>query len=157
MAVPGDKVDVLLTQSFEDKVTADPGRKIVGDTVLRDVKVIAIDQQMSPQSNVPAVLSAASADSRIPKTVTLELSEQEARVLMVAAKLGSFQLLVRPLNVVGDARPEDERKPPVWASDVSPALNQIAAPPAGAPLPPLPPPRGTGSSLENSVRYPPGH
>lgn len=162
LALPGDHVDVILMQSFDDKVTTDPGRKTVGETVLRDVRVIAIDQSMNPPPNMPAVTSAVSAEGRIPKTVTLELIEQQAEVLMVAAKLGSFQLLVRPLEAAGAARPEDKGKAkPVWASDVSPALSEIAAIPAVVPPPSTPPPpkhhcnpEATGSTLESSVRCP---
>ena len=48
-------------------------------------------------------------------------------MLLVAAKLGKFQLAVRPLAAAGAARPEDKRNAkPVWASDVSPALDEIA-------------------------------
>jgi len=121
---------VILTQTFDDKVTTYPGRKTVGETVLRDVRVIAIDQSMNPQPNVSsAVLSVASTEARIPKTVTLELTERQAEVLLVAAQLGKFQLAVRPIAAAGAARPEEKRNAkPVWASDVSPALDEIAQP-----------------------------
>jgi pilus assembly protein CpaB len=165
LALPGDHVDVILTQSFGDNVT-DPGRKTVGETVLRDVRVIAIDQSLNPPSAVAATLSTVSTEARIPKTVTLELIERQAEMLLVAAKLGSFQLAVRPLEAVDAARPEDKRNTkPVWASDVSPALVEIALPP---PLR-LPPVAGaaaappalvtcnpiTGSTLDGNVRCPP--
>src|ERR1019366_6146581 len=66
------------------------------------------------------------AEIRNPKTVTLELLERQAEGLLVAAKLGDFQLAVRPL-VVEAARSEDKHEAePVWASDVSPALGEIA-------------------------------
>ncbi|MGO8847267.1 MAG: Flp pilus assembly protein CpaB [Methylocella sp.] len=130
LALPGDYVDVILTQTFDDKVTSYPGRKTVGETVLRDVRVIAIDQSMNPQPNISsAVLSVASTEARIPKMVTLELGERQAEVLLVAAQLGKFQLAVRPIAAAGAARPEDKRNSkPVWASDVSPALDEIAQP-----------------------------
>jgi pilus assembly protein CpaB len=130
LALPGDYVDVILTQTFDDKVTTYPGRKTVGETVLRDVRVIAIDQSMNPQPNISsAVLSVASTEARIPKTVTLELVEREAEVLLVAAQLGKFQLAVRPLKAAGAARFEEKRNAkPVWASDVSLALDEIAPP-----------------------------
>jgi pilus assembly protein CpaB len=169
LALPGDHVDVLLTQSFDDKVTTDPGRKTVGETVLRDVRVIALDQSMNPPSGVVATLSTVSAESRIPKTVTLELIERQAEELLVAAQLGKFQLAVRPLETAGAARPEDTRAAkPVWASDVSLALNEIRTPPlAVAPSPSMmgtpPPPAlqpcnpATGSTLESSVRCAPAN
>jgi pilus assembly protein CpaB len=166
LALPGDHVDVILTQSFDDKVTTDPGRKTVGETVLRDVRVIALDQSMNPPSGVVATLSTVSTESRIPKTVTLELIERQAEELLVAAQLGKFQLALRPLESADAAQPEEKRKTkPVWASDVSPALVEIALPP---PLR-LPPVAGaaaappalvtcnpiTGSTLDGNVRCPP--
>jgi pilus assembly protein CpaB len=167
LVVIGDYVDVLLTQSFGDNVT-DPGRKTVGETVLRDVRVIAIDQTLCPPSAIAATtLGAAGTEARTPKTVTLALKGQEAEKLMVAGKLGTFQLaLVRPLESADAAQPEEKRKTkPVWASDVSPALVEIALPP---PLR-LPPVAGaaaappalvtcnpiTGSTLDGNVRCPP--
>ncbi|MGP0010828.1 MAG: Flp pilus assembly protein CpaB [Methylocella sp.] len=126
LALPGDHVDVILTQVFDDKITTDPGRKTVGETVLRDVRVIAIDQSMNPQPNTSTVLNAVSAEPRTPKMVTLELGERQAEVLLVAAQLGKFQLAVRPIAAAGAVRPEDKRNSkPVWASDVSPALDEL--------------------------------
>jgi pilus assembly protein CpaB len=133
LASPGDYVDVILTQSFADSVTTYPGRKTVGETVLRNVRVIAINQSLNPQPNIPAVTSAVCAEGCIPKTVTLELVERDAEVLLVAAQLaaqpgGKFQLVVRSREA-GTARPEDKRNAdPVWASDVSQALAEIAPP-----------------------------
>ena len=93
MALPGDHVDVILTQSFDDKITTDLGRKTVGETVLHDVRVIAIDQSLNPPSTVVTTLSSVSTETRIPKTVTLELSERQAEELLVAQQLGKFQLV----------------------------------------------------------------
>ena len=127
LALVGDYVDVILIQSFADSVTTDPGRKTVGETVLRNVRVMAINQWLNPQSNMPAPLGVGcGAEGCIPKTVTLELTERQAEVLLVAAKLGSFQLAVRPLESAGASQPEDKRNAkPVWASDVSPALDVL--------------------------------
>jgi pilus assembly protein CpaB len=174
LALPGDYVDVLLTQSFDEKDTktvtttyagvtqtvsegrpiAPLRRKVAGETVLRGVRVIAVDQAMNLPAAVVATLSTVSVESRIPKTVTLELFGRQAEVLLVAQQIGEFQLAVRPLAAVDAAQSEDNRKAkPVWASDVSLAIREI---------PPLPPePQScdpktsfTGSTLECSVRRP---
>lgn len=42
---PGDRVDMILTQSIDD-TSVSLGRRIAAETVLRDVRVIAIDQQI---------------------------------------------------------------------------------------------------------------
>ena len=42
---PGDHVDLILTQQIED-ANVPIGRRYAGETVLKDVRVIAIDQQL---------------------------------------------------------------------------------------------------------------
>jgi pilus assembly protein CpaB len=152
LAVEGDYVDVLLTQTFADSVTTDPRRKWAGETVLRDVQVLATDQSLCPPSGITANVGAVG--TRTPQTITLALKERQAEVLMVAGKLGTFQLAVRPHESAGAALPEDKKAKPVWASDVSPALTEILPPP------PPPPPQScnpdTGSTID-SVRCPPGN
>jgi pilus assembly protein CpaB len=168
LALQGDYVDVILIQSFEDKITVDPRRKTAGETVLHGVRVIAIDQSLAlPQGGLISAV-AGTADARIPKTVTLEVSERQAEKLLVASKLGSFQLTLLPLTAAAVDPIEDERNAkPVWASDVSLALDEVAhrepvkigGPPAKAevpqPPPPAPCPPSTGSTLDQSVRCAP--
>jgi pilus assembly protein CpaB len=159
MVLPGDRVDVILTQGFEQ--AADPGHKAVSETMLRDVRVIGIDQSLNPPTNMPAALGA---EARIPKTVTLELPERQAEALMVAAQLGKFQLAVRPLEGAAVERPEEKPEAkPVWASDVSLAFKEIgpSGTPKGigttatAPRKCSPDESLTGSTLECLVRRPP--
>ena len=168
LALQGDYVDVILIQSFDDKITVDPGRKTVGETVLHGVRVIAIDQALAPPQAGLISAVVANAEGRIPKTVTLEVTERQAEKLMVASKLGSFQLTLLPLTASAADPIEDERNAkPVWASDVSRALDEVAqrqpveigGPPAKAgapqPPPPAPCPPSTGSTLDQLVRCAP--
>jgi pilus assembly protein CpaB len=143
LALPGDYVDVILTQSFNEAI-ADPGRRSVGETVLRNVRVIAVDQSL-----ITATKSGATdrgvfvTESRIPKTVTLELDERQAELMLVASQLGRLNLSVRSLERPG---PGDIGKlgtsVRTWASDVSPALGQLAR-------------RQTGSTVESAIRWAP--
>lgn len=166
LALQGDYVDVILIQSFDDKITVDPRRMTAGETVLHGVRVIAIDQTLArPQAGVLTAV-ATSVDVRIPKTVTLEVTERQAEKLLVASKLGAFHLTLLPLTAAAADPIEDERNAkPVWASDVSLALDEVVqrrppkmeGPPAKAqqPLPPAPCPPSTGSTLDKSVRCAP--
>jgi pilus assembly protein CpaB len=167
LVAPNDYVDVLLTQNFDDKVTTDPRRKWAGETVLRDVRVLATDQSLCPPSGVASTVSANTA-ARTPQTVTLALKERQAEVLMVAERLGTFRLaLVQHLESAGAAQSEDRHKAkPVWASDVSPALTEIITPLPPPPPPvvvsppalggaPSPCPPASGSPLEQNVRCAP--
>jgi pilus assembly protein CpaB len=145
LILPGDQVDVILTQSF-NQAAADPARKSVAETVLRNVRVIAVDQALSTSAR-PATPARTgfTAESRVPKTVTFELTEWQAERLFVALQLGRLQLSVRPLEIGAPAEPEVRGKPgPTWAADVSPALNVIAR---KAPQP--------VSTVERAVRLPP--
>jgi pilus assembly protein CpaB len=150
LVLPGDQVDIILTQSFGDAV-GDVGRKTVAETVLRDVRVIATDQTLSTTGKPPQPPKAGllPSDARIPKTVTFEVTARDAERLFVAAQLGRLQLSARPLEIsrlaqVTPAAPE--RSQPIWASDVSTALGQLPrAPAAQQPV----------SAIEASIRRPP--
>jgi pilus assembly protein CpaB len=149
LALPGDYVDVILTQSFNEN-TGDPGRRSVGETVLHDIRVIAVDQTLGSgtkdSGTERGVFAATSgATSRIPKTVTLELDERQAEILMVGVQLGKINLSVRSLERPDSGEIARRRAPAVtWASDVSPALAQLVRK--------LP---GSGSTVESAVRWAP--
>jgi len=63
---PGDRVDLILTLVLPDNA-APPGRRVAGETVLTDVRVIAIDQQLvqgaSPGSSAPGTTGPCEANS----------------------------------------------------------------------------------------------
>lgn len=125
LVFPDDRVDVILTQAFGDKAT--PGKRFVSETVVRDARVIAVDQTLAPPVDSQGVIQRVpGAEVKFPKTVTLELSERQAETLLVAAQLGRFQLAVRPLAEAGAARGAERAGPsPVWGGDVSAALEAI--------------------------------
>lgn len=124
---PGDYVDVILAQSLNN--SGNGGRSAVSETVLHDVRVVAVDQWFSPDDKPHAVKSRfGPASSSLPKTVTLEVNEQNAKRLLLAAQLGKITLAMRALR-----RPQTETghlpggAAPVWAGDVSPALRGVAS------------------------------
>jgi pilus assembly protein CpaB len=107
-----------------------PPRKSVGETVLRDVRVIAVDQALSGaiQAKQQPTPPTVGAEGRIPRTVTLEVTEQQAEKLLVALNLGKIELSMRPFSPPGTELPlvEGTATPtPTWASDVSPALKSV--------------------------------
>jgi pilus assembly protein CpaB len=149
MVLPGDRVDVVLTQNLAGTST-DPSRKTVAETVLRNVRVIAVDQRLTMQlGSVPetGAENAPAKEQRMPRTVTLELNEIQAEKLFVAAQLGGLQLPVRPLEGLSEATSPDSTSAPTWASDVSPALKQLSHPQVQA--------AASGGTLEAAVRKPP--
>jgi pilus assembly protein CpaB len=112
---PGDHVDVLLTQVSDDQ-TLPASRRASAETVLSDVRVIAIDQQLMQGA------TGTSTEQGVSHTVTLEVTEGQAERVALAGRLGHLSLIVRsadaPAGAPG-ARPET-----TWGGDVSPALNQ---------------------------------
>jgi pilus assembly protein CpaB len=148
LLLPGDYVDVILTQSFDGR-TFDHGRRSVGETILRNRRVLAVDKAL--ESNDTGVVANAKAvaksKARPPKTITLEVTPQEAERLYVAQQLGELQLSVRALEGAGaELAQERKRNRPIWAADVSPAVRQVVL--MGAQ-------RSSGSTVEKAVRRPP--
>jgi pilus assembly protein CpaB len=125
LIAPADHVDVILTQTFNG-TGGGVGFRSAGETVLRDLRVIAVDQT----TNLVPVKSAdprvgAAAENRVPKTVTLEVTVHQAEILTVARQLGKLQLTLRSLNdaIVSDRAVRSE---PTWGTEVSRALRSLS-------------------------------
>ncbi len=144
LVLPGDRVDVILTQNL-GPAAADAAHKTVAETVLRNVRVIAVDQRLN--TLLKGAAETASAETRMPKTVTLELNEAQAERLFVAAQLGGLQLSVRALEGFDLAAADERAGSPTWAADVSPALQEASRKEPQA--------QPSGSSIEGSIRRPP--
>jgi pilus assembly protein CpaB len=121
---PGDRVDLILTQAIDD--AAQPlGKRVVGECVLRDVRVIAVDQQLMEggQQSQP---QAGTVNNRV---LTLEVAPAAAERVSVAMRLGRLAAVVRSAVA---APPSDQETTGgakhgaqpgvVWADDVSTAL-----------------------------------
>jgi pilus assembly protein CpaB len=146
LILPGDQVDVILTQSFGD--TGNIARKSVAETVLRDVRIIAVDQSLGAADKAPAGAQRAAFSvegARVPKTVTFEVSERQAQELFLAAQLGNMHIAVRPLEAqAGGEAPRKPETQSTWAADISPALIDLARHQGQVPSP-----------VEAAVRRPP--
>jgi pilus assembly protein CpaB len=75
--LPGNRVDIISTRT--------KGKKVVSDTILRNIKVLAVDQTASTDKNEPIVV----------RSVTMEMSPSETEDVTAATKLGSLQLTLR--------------------------------------------------------------
>jgi pilus assembly protein CpaB len=111
---PGDYVDVMLSISWEPGTDENGNKlpegsalmlpdgdslvKVSTETVLRNVKVLAIDQSLGR--------SAEDGPADVGKTATLEVSLSDTEKLLTATKLGSLALVLRSM-VVEDS-PQDE-------------------------------------------------
>ena len=101
LVYPGDRVDVILTHEVSIKSAEDErqrDRKVrVSETILTNVRVIAIDQSMDDLKVTKGDVT----KSRIPKTATLEVNTNQAEVVAVAIKMGTLHLAVRSLACGG--------------------------------------------------------
>jgi pilus assembly protein CpaB len=112
---PGDRVDVILTQKFQQDLPLT--RRSVGEAVVEDLRVLAVAAP-DPKANT-------NADTTIPMTV--EVTPEQAEKITVARELGKLDLTLRGFGradgVVADPTQEAKRAAkPIWAGDVSPAL-----------------------------------
>jgi pilus assembly protein CpaB len=124
---PGDRIDLILTQALEE-ADMPPARRVVGERVLEAVRVIAVDRHLV-QGVQPGGLGDPIRESN--RTVTLEVTPEQATRVMVAARMGRLSLSVRAATTPPqDAVPETSQ--PIWSGDVSTALSRGGAPAGGS-------------------------
>lgn len=93
--LPGNRVDVLSSRKTSD-------RRAETETILRNIKVLAVDQTASTEKNEPVIVRA----------VTLEMTPDQAEVLVKARTEGEIQLTLRnPLEADQEPEPVAESKP----------------------------------------------
>jgi pilus assembly protein CpaB len=87
--LPGDRVDVVMTQNLPQKAPSGQNlcdcKRVIADVVLQDIKVLGLDLNADPSSTQAAVAH----------TATLEVSVEDAEKLAVAAQAGSLSLALR--------------------------------------------------------------
>ena len=81
-ALPGDRVDVLLTRNLSQD---DNVQRLASDVVLQNVRLLGMDLNADPTS----------IEARVPATATLEVSVEDAQRLALAADLGALSLALR--------------------------------------------------------------
>ena len=123
---PGDHVDLLLTQSLDDQ-SLPLAHRIAGETVLTDVRVIAIDQQLS-QGTAPN-----GSEPQPARTVTLEVTSAQAERVAVASRLGHLTLVVRPADMAAAAQPAGVAVAANAAAPASGVAGMAGLPTQGAP------------------------
>lgn len=87
MILPNDRVDVILTRRLQGK--AGQGETFVADTLYRNVRVLAVGQQIDVKDGKKADAGA--------NTATLELTPSQAEQLALANSTGEISLTLRPI------------------------------------------------------------
>ena len=115
--LPGNRVDVIATRKEQND------RRSITETVLQDLKVLAVDQTASPDKDKPVVVRA----------VTLEMNPAQAETLVKATDEGTVQLSLR--NPKDSAlvplakKPEPPPPPPVVEKPVEKKVVEAPPPP----------------------------
>jgi pilus assembly protein CpaB len=138
---PGDYVDMILVQESRagDSIDSERAHSVVSETVVEKVRVIAVGSVFQQ-----ADAAKGGGKSAPVRTVTIEVMPRAAEAVAVAARLGALSLALRsfaitdrspassePVQAVVAWGDSHEKSAPVWAGDVSRAIdgrNKIAAP-----------------------------
>lgn len=142
LTLPGDRVDLILTHQLTspDNVGAPP--KVASETVLADVRVIAVGQVLrAPDAEGAAVAVPTNVNAR---TVTLEVTPRDAESVAVVSRLGQLSLALRSLAVArpgpdGTVVAPEQSSLPVWGKDISQVVRMsgqtVRAPSSGPAAP----------------------
>lgn len=85
---PGDRVDLILTHILPKPENANSSiERRASETVLHDVRVLAIDQKVEGKPG----------EASVAKTATLEVTSKQSEVIAVAVDMGKLSLALRSL------------------------------------------------------------
>jgi len=104
---PGDRVDLLLTMVVQPNPN-EPTRHM-SETVLTDLRVLAMDQRISDDKK----------DISVPKTATLEVTPKQAELVAVASELGLLSLSLRSLGTDAKSDAATSAMAPTWDSEAT--------------------------------------
>jgi pilus assembly protein CpaB len=122
LILPGDHVDLILSHQIPDVRDPNAPARLAGETVLKNLRVVAIDQIVNDQDKKP--LSG--------KTATFEVTPKQAEIIEVAKLIGNLSLVLRSAGEPPDnkdpngkdiAKASDEPTH-TWESEVSPLMNR---------------------------------
>lgn len=127
LVFPGDRVDIILTHEIPSTNKDAPVERRASETVLINVRILAMDQVVDNLNGEP----------KVAKNATLELSPKQAEMLAVVRDIGSLSLSLRSLandeaefdRIVRSGAPLAEPDPTsgrtyTWDSDVSRLLTR---------------------------------
>jgi pilus assembly protein CpaB len=84
--LPNDRVDVVLTRELQVQANGQTRAQTVSDTILENVRVLAIDQSVAQVKDQKALSGS---------TATVELTSEDAEKLRLADKLGDISFMLR--------------------------------------------------------------
>jgi pilus assembly protein CpaB len=97
--LPNDHVDVILTRRDANPDKSGGGESRTSETVLTNVRVLAIDQNIEEKNGQKVVVG---------KVATLELSASQAETLVLSQQIGSLSLSLRSVTDASKSDVPDE-------------------------------------------------
>ena len=99
--LPNDHVDVILTRRDRDAEKAAGGDTHSSETILANIRVLAIDQNVQEKDGQKVVVG---------KTATLGLTPAQTETLALSQQLGSLSLALRSVTDAARDAPQSEEK-----------------------------------------------
>jgi pilus assembly protein CpaB len=115
LILPGDHVDLILSHQIPDVRDPNAPARLAGETVLSNLRVVAIDQIVNDQDKKP--LSG--------KTATFEVTPKQAEIIEVAKLIGNLSLVLRSAGEPPDGKDiakANDQPTHTWDSEVSPLM-----------------------------------
>lgn len=97
--LPNDHVDVIHTYRDEDAAKAGVPNPMVSETILHNIKVLAIGQNIEERNNERVVVGS---------NATLELTPQQVETIVLAQRIGQLSLSLRSLADSKDSATADQ-------------------------------------------------
>ena len=97
--LPNDHVDIVLTRRDREAEKATGTETYTSRTILNDVRVLAIDQNVAEKDGQKVVVG---------KTATLELTPKQVETIELSRQIGSLSLALRSITDIGKATPKAE-------------------------------------------------
>jgi len=87
LVFPGDRIDIILTHMITDRTGPEAVERRASETVLENVRVLAIDQTVDENAQEPTYAN----------NFTLEVTPKQAEMLSVVRELGALSISLRSL------------------------------------------------------------
>jgi pilus assembly protein CpaB len=91
--LPNDHVDIIRTYRDEDAVKSGAADAFVSETILTNIRVLAIGQNVQEKNNQSVVVGS---------TATLETTQRQAEIITLAQRSGQLSLVLRSMADAGE-------------------------------------------------------
>jgi len=110
LVFPGDRIDLVGTFRVPEDTKGGNGmNRYASETVLSNVRVLAVDQRVDDQNKEVVVA----------KTATLEVTPKQAEVIALVGELGKFSLSLRSLAQSNEPAPTNKAPSVTWDNEAA--------------------------------------